>query len=289
MASRFGMTGSSERPTLGYDVTSPFMSGLKENLSSIVPLALNATALKMDEEKAQAILGTRKEELSRQLEKTKFDNTVKQIQLGISAGLPEMIKGLETTGDLQKVTGMPQWPRLMKNERASAEDELRTVATDQLQMPMSAEDKVALIQGNINARTDARDAARSADLDTRLAAQSANLDKSLAAHVRVAGGNATKENWSYFGTNEEGKPLLLNSKTGETKVGDIEGKVKPKPTDKAKKTSLRDALAPGGDTSTVAADLEKELPASQNSGKFATDPVTKARFQSDGTKWNVVK
>jgi len=83
MARTFGLTTGSERGTPGYDVTSPFMSGIKENIASTVPLALTAMNLKMDEEKAQAILGVRKEELARQVEKTKQDNLINQLKIAL--------------------------------------------------------------------------------------------------------------------------------------------------------------------------------------------------------------
>lgn len=186
MARQFGLTTGTERGTPGYDVTSPFMSGLKENLSSIVPLALNATALKMDEEKTNALLSMRKQELADKLAETKQKididravNVMKQIELGVKTGEEGIIKGLENTGQLKSAIGIEQWPRIMKQDRSSAEDLMQLVPTDRLRMPMSAEDKLIIAQSG------AADLARMRDETTRRG-QDIGFQKAMAAITGAA-------------------------------------------------------------------------------------------------------
>ena len=272
MARQFGLTTGTERGTPGYDVTSPFMSGLKENLSSIVPLALNATALKMDEEKAQAILGVRKEELARQVEKTKQENLINQLKIALPIAYEtksqEMMSQLDPTFKAATGTSLPTTEVTTPGriDRASAEDELTAIApqtTKQYVIPQTdLEKKLEILSATSGYKQDLQDKMNQARWELM---KENNSDKRMAMMARIASGGGAQESWHDSGrTDEEGYPVLVSNR-GNMKRGTMLAGSKPTKEKVADLEKLNASIVLNNDNWQVVA------PMAENFNKTATD------------------
>jgi len=165
-----------------YDIKSPFMSGLlqgeKVALDRIVPLALKAEDLRIDRERNDLLFKLREATLEQEKQETSRKIAEEKMKLAISTGQQELIKGMEAApegglSDLQRFYGIDKWPRITKDVSTGPYGG-EPVETDELEMPMSAEDKLLITQAAQDERARRRE-------ETMMRGQDMALKRTLAA------------------------------------------------------------------------------------------------------------
>jgi hypothetical protein len=235
-----------------------FFESQSKAIDIAVPLAIQAHRIDIQEKNATARFDYLKQRLADETtkaqEKIGEENFKFKMKTALENGLPQIITGMENTGELKKYTGLDQWPRITKMDRSSAEDLPTLTGTDELQMPMSKEDKQIMIDAGKEKRQSARDEANW----TRMQAHDQNMLSRMMAGIGAREGSR-KKSYEFF-SDPEGQVWGVNKEDPEDKVKvDLKGANKigtPGKGGGSAAEKLRKALNPGA--AAAAPDAKKE-------------------------------